>query len=174
MKVCSTIGILSIVMVGAGARVLAQTPTVPAQTPSVPAQSSKVQPTTLSGCVAAQTGGSGYQLTNATINGADVTERKTAPEGGQGGAQVGHAAMTGGHTYELVGGDVKAHVGHKVEVTGIVLTTGKDVLAKTGTPEKAPGTTGQGTMAKEKMTSDGAKSMRITVASVKMISATCP
>jgi hypothetical protein len=67
-------------------------------------------------------------------------------------------------SYELVGGtNLKAHVGHKVEVTGTMAKMDAGAMAKTGT------------MAKDKMPSDqDMQSMKLNVASVKMVSATCP
>ena len=65
-------------------------------------------------------------------------------------------------SYELMGGNLKPHVGHKVEVTGTMASEKSDKMMKDSKMDK---------MDKDKMAGDmhGA----INVKSVKMISATC-
>jgi len=91
---------------------------------------------TMVGCVAAGTDGQ-YSLTNATI----PTIQDQSKEGMK------------PTTYDLVGGQLKAHVGHRVEVTG-------------STAANAPGKTKKAKTAAE--TRD-----TITVKSVKMLSTSC-
>lgn len=90
------------------------------------------------------------------------------------GAETGHYMLTNGmmkgdttgKSYELMGGDLKAHVGHKVEVTGSMddkMMMGKDKMSKDTMDKDA--------MPKDKMHAD---MHPLTVASVKMISTTCP
>ena len=112
---------------------------------------------TVSGCVAAGKDAGGYMLTNAMMMGAATDKDHTA-----------NPAMSGGHmmSYELVGGDVKAHMGHKVEVTGTMSKMDMDRMGKMDKMDK---------MAKDKAMSDKAmKAMQLKVTSVKMIAATCP
>jgi hypothetical protein len=73
------------------------------------------------------------------------------------------AGDTMGKNYMLMGGDLKAHVGHKVEVTGMrddSKMMGKDKMA---TDKMATDKTPSANM-----------SMGLKVKSVKMLSATCP
>jgi hypothetical protein len=68
-------------------------------------------------------------------------------------------------TYDLMGGELKAHVGHKVEVTGMMadkMDAGKLGKDKTSTTA----------VAGETMSGDMHEG--ITVKSVKMVAATCP
>jgi hypothetical protein len=89
------------------------------------------------GCVAAGSEGK-YTLTNATIpDTQDQSKKGMKPT-----------------TYDLVGGELKAHVGHKVEVTGS--TAIADPLDKSKQTKTAAETRDS-----------------ITVKSVKMVSASC-
>ena len=63
----------------------------------------------------------------------------------------------------LMGGDLKAHVGHKVEVTGMM--AGADTMSKDTMPKE--------TMPKDTMSKGMADMHTLTVKSVKMLSATC-
>lgn len=103
----------------------------------------------MTGCVADGTGGH-YMLNNAMM--ADNMKGQMKDD---------MKPMS----YNLMGGDLKAHVGHKVEVTG---TMAPDKMMKDGKMDKM----GKGTMDKDKMSGDAHGA--ITVKSVKMISATCP
>jgi hypothetical protein len=90
---------------------------------------------TMVGCVAAGTDGQ-YTLTNATLPPVqDQSKEGMKPT-----------------TYDLVGGQLKAHVGHKVEVTG-------------STAADAPG--------KSKKTKTAEMRDSITVKSVKMLATSC-
>ena len=115
---------------------------------------------TVSGCVTAGKGMGQYMLTNAMMMGAPMakdtmaTKDKMKPE------------MSADHvmrSYELVGGtDLKAHVGHQIEVMGTMSKKDMDGMAKM---EK---------MDKDKMKADkDMKAMKLNVKSFKMISATC-
>jgi len=70
-------------------------------------------------------------------------------------------------SYELVGGtNLKAHLGHKVEVMGTMAKMDMDNMMKMKKMDQ---------MAKDKMMSDkDMKAMKLNVTSVKMVSATCP
>ena len=104
--------------------------------------------TTIVGCVAQSDGT--YRLDHAIIS-TDMdtdTQQRPSPEA---------SATPKMLSYLLAGGDVKAHVGHKVEVSGTVSNekTSKDIAEMKG----APGMKLVGTL---------------HVKSVKMVSATCP
>ena len=105
----------------------------------------------VTGCVAEKDGH--YMLDNAMMAG----DMKAMPAGDM-------KAMS----YHLAGGDLKAHVGHKVEVTGSL-----DAKAKMGDDKMAMGKMGNDKMAKGKMGAADAHGT-LNVTAVKMISATCP
>ena len=108
----------------------------------------------VTGCVAGGTAAGRYILTDASISGDDFT------------SSVGTAGKESAEkdvsielpSYALEGGNLRAHVGHKVEVTGI---PGDAKLNSRDTLAWSPGSSTH-----EKTT--------LTVKSVKMISATCP
>ncbi|MBA3296846.1 MAG: hypothetical protein H0U19_07910 [Acidobacteria bacterium] len=80
-------------------------------------------------------------------------------------AMAGHQMMS----YELVGGsDLKAHMGHKVEVTGTMSKMDMDRMKKTHTMEMDKDKKDKMEMGKM---SD--KAMKLNVKSVKMVSETC-
>ena len=146
-----------IVAIACSASVFAQTPAD--QMGKKPMM--KDGPMTVSGCVATVTGASGYTLTNVMHMGGGMAgmEKKDNMKP----AMSGHPM-----TYRLVGGDLKAHVGHKVEVTGTMSKADMDQMAKMDhqmAGEKKPG---------DKMADQDMKAMTLTVGSVKMIAATCP
>ena len=111
----------------------------------------------VTGCVTDAMGH--YTLTNAMISDdALPTTSQTPP------SSVGTTGSTG-DSYGLTGGELKAHVGHKVEVTGTMDATMKTGSLETGkTVEKDRQTTG----------SPAATKGMLTVTSVKMISSSCP
>ena len=107
-----------------------------------------VKPSTITGCVA-QSGGV-YRLDHA-IAGTDSdvdTQNRPSTE-----ASPTPKMMS----YALLGVDLKAHLGHKVEVTGTISSdkTGKDSAPMKATPDMKPAGT-------------------LNVKSVKMVSTTCP
>ncbi len=113
----------------------------------------------VSGCVAAGTESGHYMLTHAMVAKMDKDSKMAKP------AMAGEPMMS--MSYDLVGGDLKAHVGHKVEVTG---TMSKADMARMDDMAKMDA------MAKDKMAKDKdmkAMNMKLNVVSVKMISATC-
>ncbi|MEO6222384.1 MAG: hypothetical protein ABIP90_03980 [Vicinamibacterales bacterium] len=112
----------------------------------------------VSGCVAAGKSSGHYLLTNAMMVGMmDKDSKMTKP------AMSAEPMMT--MSYDLVGGSLKAHVGHKIEVTGSMSKADMnhmDQMAK------------MDAMAKDKMAKDPkVMNMKLNVASVKMISPTC-
>lgn len=142
--------------VGAGAS--AQTPTGQMDKPMM-----KDGAMTVSGCVAAGTSADEFMLTNAMMSGKAMGKETMEKD------KMGHPAM-GEHmmSYQLVGGtNLKAHLGHKVEVMGTLSKMDMDMAAKKDMPNR---------MEKDKTTADKGmmKSMKLNVSSMKMISATCP
>ena len=122
---------------------LAQTPP-PSQPP--PAQGAKPGSVTVSGCLAEGTPAGHFMLNNAMMIPGAMKKEGAPP------MATGDKSMTA--SYMLMGGEnLKAHVGHKVEVTGTFGMAPKmDEKSATAKP-----------MARE-----------LNVQSVKMISATCP
>ena len=109
------------------------------------------KPMMVTGCVAAGSTDGHYMLTNGMM-----------------------AGDTTGKSYDLMGGELKAHVGHKVEITGTLDDSkmmGKDKMMSKDKMDKDA-------MAKDKMSKDkmGMAEMHagLNVKSVKMLSATCP
>ena len=103
----------------------------------------------VTGCVAAGSEAGHYMLTNGMM-----------------------AGDTTGKSYDLMGGDLKAHVGHKVEITGTMADgkmMGKDKMMDKDHKDK---------MEKDKMSKDkmGMAEMHsgLHVKSVKMLASTCP
>jgi len=114
----------------------------------------------VTGCVA-ESGGK-FMLNNAMM--ADHAGSGMAPG----------AAMTPGSpmSYMLSGGSLKPHVGHKVEVTGMMKPMAKEAMGK----DKM----GKDKMGKDDMSKDGMMKKEsmdmagtVTVKDVKMIAATC-
>jgi hypothetical protein len=106
------------------------------------------KPSTIIGCVSQS--GSQYRLEQAII-GTDPdldTQKRPSPE-----ASPTPKILS----YALTGADLKAHLGHKVEVTGTITSdkTSKDVTATKGVPGMTPAGT-------------------LNVKSVKMVAETCP
>jgi hypothetical protein len=114
----------------------------------------------VTGCVA-ESGGK-YMLNNAMMmNAAGTGMASGAP------MASGSAMGAGSMSYMLSGGTLKPHVGHKVEVTGMMKpmdngAKGKDTTSKAG-------------MAKDDMMKKEAMAMggTLTVKNVKMLAATC-
>lgn len=117
--------------------------------------------TTVSGCVTAGKDASHYMLSNAMMMGGTMDKAMMDKD------KMAKPGMDGQHmmSYELVGGDLKGHVGHKVEVTGSMSKMDMDRMAKMEKMDK---------MAKDKMMAQDMKAMTLNVTSVKMVSPTCP
>jgi len=116
---------------------------------------------TVSGCVAAGKDGMGFMLNNAmTVGGMEKPMDKD---------HMKTPGASGGHmmSYELVGGEnLRAHLGHKVELTGTMSSIDMERMGKMGKMDP---------MAKDKtMSNTDMKSLKLNVTSMKMISATCP
>ena len=146
----STMSILTMmVMIGAASLAAAQVGSMDKKT-----DADKV---TVTGCVAAGSGEGGYTLTNAVMSSAMADKGSMAKDKPM---PVEKDTMAADHamSYALMGGaDLAAHVGHKVAVTG---TVAKETTGAKPIPEAHDKT--------------AMKPATLNVASVKMISATCP
>jgi hypothetical protein len=107
------------------------------------------------GCVAAGSEAGHYRLTNVFLSGDHIPS--TAWTAGTIGSGQ-DLSFENSPVFDLIGGDLKPHMGHKVEVIGITTDT---KLNKSASFRSAIGSSTQ-----EKAT--------LTVSSVKMIAATCP
>jgi hypothetical protein len=107
------------------------------------------------GCVAGGTEVGRYLLTNAFLSGDDIPS--TAWTAGKAGSGK-DVSFENSSSYDLIGGHLEAHVGHKVEVIGITSDT---KLNNSDSFSSAIGSSKH-----EKAT--------LTVSSVKMIAAKCP
>jgi len=126
-----------------GAAAAAQTGSTDKMDKDKMAKDKMAKPMMVTGCVAAGSMADHYMLTNGMM-----------------------AGDTTGKSYDLMGGDLKAHVGHKVEITG----TMDDAKMKDKMMSKDK-------MDKDKMSKDkmgkGETHGALHVTSVKMIAATC-
>jgi len=112
---------------------------------------------TVTGCVATGSGEGSYTLTNAVMSSA-VAEKGSMAKDKPMPTEKDTMAADHAMSYSLIGGDdLSAHVGHKVAVTG---TVAKETSGAKPMPE------GHDKMSMKQAT--------LNVASVKMISATCP
>jgi hypothetical protein len=110
---------------------------------------------TVIGCVAGGSEAGHYRLTHAVLSGDDIPS--TAGTGGKVGSGK-DVSFENSPSFELIGGRLKAHVGHKVEVIGITSDT------KLNNSDSFSSAIGSSTH--EKAT--------LTVSSVKMIAEKCP
>jgi len=113
-----------------------------------PADKGTVKPSTITGCVAQS--GAVYRLDHAIVGTDPDVDTQNRPS-----TEASPTPKT--MSYGLTGADVKAHLGHKVEVTGTISSekSAKDTASVKGAPEaKLVGT--------------------LNVKSVKMVSTTCP
>lgn len=107
------------------------------------------------GCVAGGTEAGRYLLTHAFLSGDDIpSTARTVGKAGSG----KDVSFENSPSYDLIGGHLKAHVGHKVEVIGITSDT---KLNNSDSFSSAIGSSKH-----EKAT--------LTVSSVKMMAAKCP
>jgi membrane-bound ClpP family serine protease len=109
----------------------------------------------ITGCVAQGIDADHYVLVNAVRREQPPSSSAVAGTSGKVGSdKAGANDRTG--SYDLQGGEFKAHLGHKIEVTGTSGSTGKtsDATTSASAPERKP-------------------LPRFNVQSVKMVSATC-
>ena len=109
----------------------------------------------VTGCIAGGSEAGQYRLTDAVLSGDDIPS--TAGTAGKIGSGK-DVSFENSPSYDLIGGHLKAQVGHKVEVIGITSDT---KLNNSDSFSSAIGSSKH-----EKAT--------LTVSSVKMIAATCP
>jgi hypothetical protein len=129
---------------------------------------------TYTGCVQeGQTPGT-YTLTNVTSNTGSGTSGTSGTTG-----MSGESSAATGLTFELVatqGVELKEHVGHQVQVTGMMDKKDKDKSGSSGmgTSGSGTGTSGTGSMSGSGMSGQGHNmEHKLRVQSVKMISETC-
>ncbi len=138
----------------------------------------------VTGCVAQGADATHFKLTNAMASSMPMGKMDS------GAAMKSDGMKSEGMTYTLDGGtNLKAHLGHKIEVSGTMdkdAMMGHEKMGTSGTAmgKDAPAAAGKGTMAtmdKDKMGSmdhskmdKGMMAGKINVKSVKMISANCP
>lgn len=123
-------------------------------------------PMTVSGCVAQGAGTDQFTLTHATM--ANMGKMDS-------GAMKSDTAKPATMTYELDGGtNLKAHLGHKVDVTGTMDKKAMDhgAMAKPGAPADKMASTDKDKAGA--MAHTGMMAGKIKVTAVKMVSATCP
>ena len=119
---------------------------------------------TVSGCVAAGMATGDFMLTNAMMMGKMMDKEMMDKD------KMSKPGMSGDHmmSYQLVGGDnLKAHMGHKIEVMGTMSKMDMEMAARMHKMSKVE---------KDKMMADKdmMKAKKLNVTSFKMISATCP
>ena len=136
---------------GLAAALSAQAPSSNGKVDQKAIQSIRVKVT---GCVESGSDASHYRLTNAVLSGDDIPS--TTGTGGKAGSGQ-DVSFENSPSYDLIGGHLKAHVGHKVEVIGI---TSDARLNNRAARNSAIGSSKQ-----EKTT--------LTVDSVKMLAAAC-
>jgi hypothetical protein len=137
---------------GVAAAVSAQAPSSNGQVDQKTIQSIRV---TVIGCVAGGRDAGHYRLTHAFLSGDDIPS--TAGTAGKAGSGK-DVSFENSPSFDLIGGRLTAHVGHRVEVIGITSDTKMNHRESfrsaigSSTPEEAT----------------------LTVSSVKMMAATCP
>ncbi len=145
----------------------------------------------VTGCLAEKSTGGGYLLNNAMMSSKGSTSSSTMTSAGTSGTAAAGTmtdkekmdrekmGMSGDHmmmSYELSGGgDLKAHVGHKIEVSGSVDKATMDKMNKMKMDKMGdkPATGTMDTMDKDKKAMGHDTPMQLKVTSVKMISASC-
>lgn len=118
--------------------------------------------TMVTGCVADKDSSGHYMLNNAMMS----SGMKDMKDMSMPSSTAGSAPMM---SYQLSGGDLKAHVGHKVEITGTMAAAKMDKMSKKD--DKMAGTAG--TPGMSPMDHDKMMSSVLKVKSVKMISDSC-
>lgn len=107
------------------------------------------------GCVVGSRLGDDYRLTNAVMSGDDAAATTgTAAKVGSG----KDVSFENSPSYDLIGGEIKGHLGHKIEVVGITSDT------KMNNSDSFSSAIG----------SSSHERATLTVTSVRMIAATCP
>ena len=154
---------------------------------------------TVSGCLEPAAAGSGpYRLTHGTQSGAvnkgipDPQLKSDTRGKGEGAEETAkEAAMPTDYriSYELVGaaGDLKPHVGHRVEVTGSISRADLEMMDRVKKDRamkdrgredpQVDGTvprTGQSTQADQEMPDSAIKPVKLNVTSLEHIAPTCP
>jgi hypothetical protein len=119
---------------------------------------------------ASATGTSG---STAATPGATSTPGAASTPGATAGAGAG-AGAAAASTWALKGGDLAAHVGHRIAVTGKRAMASSSAAGATSTSGAAAGATADPSASRPAATSGSASNMRtLEVSSVKMVSANC-
>jgi hypothetical protein len=127
-------------------------PTNPYPSSQAPSADRAGKESKITGCVAAGTSASSFELTNV----------KKGESGATASATPADAASKNVKLTAASGVDLAAHVGHTVEVTGSWAKSGDSASAPASPSASAPGASASAGMAKE-----------FTVKNVKMVSSTC-
>jgi hypothetical protein len=114
---------------------------------------------TVTGCVAQSPDGKGYMLNDAIM--APLATDKTASNAAIAGASGDKTVLS----YMLDGGDVKGHLGHKVQITGTKNAQSAGKMDKASDPAKMD----TGAMAADHKDMGGT----LKVTSLKMVAASC-
>jgi hypothetical protein len=139
------------VVAGLAAALSAQAPSPSGKADQKTIQSIRVK---VIGCIVDGSEAGHYRLTNAVLSGDDIPS--TAGTAGKAGSGK-DVSFENSPSFDLIGGRVKGHVGHQVEVVGITSDT------KLNDSDAFNSTIGSSTH--ERAT--------LTVSSVKMLAATC-
>jgi hypothetical protein len=123
-------------------------------------KTAKAGTVTVTGCVADKDANGKYMLNNARIG--DTSNSASSATGTTGST----AAETS--SYELSGGNLKAHVGHKVEVTGTLQAAKNNARNNPSSSTTATGTAGSASNAY-----GSSNNSVLRVKSVKMVSESC-
>jgi hypothetical protein len=135
----------------------AQTPPPATEKSQPQAQRAEGKAVTLTGCLATGDQPNTFELTNIGV------AEKTATRPGE---MVGTTGVKAGEALQLIGIDaekLKAHVGHTIEVTGMLVPRKEGQAATPATPERPAAPTMQ-----------ERSDMRLNVKSFKHVDATCP
>jgi hypothetical protein len=114
------------------------------------------------GCVAGGREAGHYRLTDAVLSGDDIAS--TAGTAGKAGSGQ-DLSFENSPSFDLIGGRLQAHVGHKVEVIGITSDT------KLNNSDSLNAAIGSSTQEKATLT---VSAVKLTVSAVKMIAVKCP
>ncbi|MCA1671006.1 MAG: hypothetical protein LC799_01965 [Actinobacteria bacterium] len=139
----------------AAATLLCSTAISAAQSGAMDEKNMMGHPVTVTGCVAAGTMAGDFMLTRAVPVDSKMIDKDTVAQDNGRTMPMEKDKMAGEHMMSFLGGgtDLKAHLGHKIEVKGTTDKPVSDMKPMTGMDDKP---------------------MALTVTSVTMISATCP
>jgi hypothetical protein len=159
-----TFATMTLAMTCSVAAVVAQTYPATAPDKSQPDKDKKDGTVIVTGCVAQGDTEGQFKLTNAMISDATTKDRVRSPEPEKPAGTFGAKPDAMTMAYDLVGGDnLKAHLGHKIEVTGTTDTM--HTMDKKSDTAKVD---------QDKMARMDMKGGKLTLKSFKMLSSVCP